>query len=63
MHEKPYALVVGGTGFIGSHLVLKPLDLGYRVAVIGPGSQAERKFCVPSSHLLKYDLLAIEDAA
>ena len=34
MSDKPYAVVTGGAGFIGSHTVDLLLDRGYRVRVV-----------------------------
>ena len=39
--KESYFLVTGGTGFIGSHLVLKLIKLGHRVIVLSRNTPKE----------------------
>lgn len=55
-HIHPLALVTGGAGFIGSQLVDRLIDEGWRVAVVDDLSSGSRKNVHPAAKFVKMDI-------
>ncbi len=52
MSEQPYILVVGGAGYIGSHMVMELNARGYRTLVFDNLSRGHREFLLWGEHVL-----------
>jgi nucleoside-diphosphate-sugar epimerase len=63
MSDKPFVLVTGGAGFIGSHLCERLVTSGYRVRVLDNLSQGKREWVPGEAEFIEGDITNATDCA